>query len=255
MDARRRLVELLPSIAVITLILVMLQILLPVAGVPSYIVPVPSSVFSLYFNTNIPWTAHLIATYTEVVVGFLLAVIGGILLGVGIALSRTLRSVIQPLIVAAQVVPKIAFVPILFLWFGLNILPRLMTVFLVCFFPIVIDTAGGLAAADPDMLDLVRSFDSRRLVLLSKVQFPAALPQIFSGLRVAATLSMIGAVVSEFVSANQGLGYLVAASQVSLNTPLMFAAAFLLVLGGFAMYGSVALVERVVVPWRNDSSD
>ena len=207
----------------------------------------------MYLNPNIPWTTHLLATYSEVVVGFLIAVAGGILLGVAIALSRTLRAVIQPIIVAAQVIPKIAFVPILFLWFGLNFIPRLMTVFLVCFFPIVIDTAGGLAAADPDMLDLIRSFDTRRLVLLTKVQFPSALPQIFSGLRVAATLSMIGAVVSEFVSANQGLGYLVAASQVSLNTPLMFAAAFLLVLGGFIMYGSVALIERVVVPWRSES--
>lgn len=250
MGGRERILSLLPSLAVVIAVLAVLQVVLPVAKVPSFIVPLPSAVFGQYLNPKIPWWTHISTTFFEVVAGFLLAVVGGVLLATGIALSNTLRGVIQPLILAAQVVPKVAFAPILFLWFGLNIFPRLLTVFLVCFFPIVIDTSAGLASADQDMINLVRTFDSSRLVLLSKVQFPNALPQIFSGLKVAATLSMVGAVVAEFISSSQGLGFLVQASQVSLNTPLMFASAGLLVVGGFIMYGSVAILERLLVPWR-----
>jgi NitT/TauT family transport system permease protein len=247
--ARQRILSLLPSILVVLVGVVLLQVLLPILGVPSFIIPLPSAVFSQYLNPNIPWTTHVVATFSEVIGGYLLAVVGGIALGIGIALFRHLRAVIQPIILAAQVVPKVAFAPILFLWFGLNLLPRLMTVFLVCFFPIVVDTSAGLVTLDRDMVDLVRTFDSSRITLLVKAQLPNALPQIFAGLKVAATLALVGAVVSEFIAANEGLGFLIAASQVSLNTSLMFAAAGLLIVGGFVLYGSIALVERLLIPW------
>lgn len=253
--ARQTLASLVPSLVVVVAALVLLQVALPFFKVPGFIIPLPSSVLSQFITFKIPWAVNVGATFTEIVIGFILAVVGGICLGTGIALSRVLKGIIQPLILAAQVIPKVAFAPILFLWFGLNILPRILTVFLVCFFPIVIDTAAGLGAADQDMVDLVRSFDTSRLVLLRKVQFPNALPEIFAGLKVAATLSVVGAVVSEFIAANHGLGFLIASAQVSLDTSLMFAAASLLILLGFLVYGSVALAERFLVPWRKEDDE
>ncbi len=227
-----------------------LQLIIPLLHIPSYILPVPTSVFAQFTTGRIPWVEHTVATLEEVLAGFLLAVVGGIALAVGMVLSRPLRAVIEPLVVAAQVMPKVAFAPILFLWLGLNIMPRILTVFLVCFFPIVVDAVAGFESSEREMLDLVTSFDSSKLVLLRKVQFPSALPSIFAGLRVAAGLALVGAVVAEFISSSSGLGFLILSSQVSLNTPLMFAAAAELVLMGFLFYGSVALLERLLVPWR-----
>ena len=248
---RRTVTSIFPSLVAIALILIALQFVIPLLRVPSYILPVPSAVFAQFTTGRIPWFEHTFATLEEVFAGFALAVIGGIALAVSMVLSRPLRAVIEPLIVAAQVIPKVAFAPVLFLWLGLNVLPRILTVFLVCFFPIVIDAVAGFESAEQEMLDLVTSFDSSKLVLLRKVQIPSALPSIFAGFRVAAGLALVGAVVAEFISSSSGLGFLILSSQVSLNTPLMFAAATVLIMVGFLFYGSVALLERIFVPWRD----
>ena len=251
MKGLRRITSLLPSIIVVVAFLVFMQLLLPVAAVPSYIVPLPSAVFGELFASNIPWGMHLWVTLEETLAGFGLAILLGIGLAILIELSSVLSRVIQPIIVAAQVIPKVALAPILFLWLGLNLVPRILTVFLVCFFPVVVDTSAGLASADPDMLNLVRAFDSSRLTVLRKVKFPNALPNIFAGLKVAASLAVVGSVVSEFIWSDSGLGFLIVSSQVSLNAPLMFAATALLILEGFALYGFVTLMESVMVPWRS----
>lgn len=230
--------------------LLVVQFLAPALGVPSFILPVPSAVIGLLLSPRIPWLANAWVTFTEAVVGFALAAVTGIALAVVIGLSRRLRAVIEPLIVAAQVVPKVAFVPIIFLWLGLSPLPRILTVVLVCFFPIVIDTVTGLGSAERGLVDLVRSYNSSGLVVMTKVRIPAAAPSIFSGLKVGATLAMVGAVVAEFVQSSQGLGYLILSSQSQLNTPLAFAAATLLVLIGFLLYGAVMALEWALVPWR-----
>lgn len=233
-------------------VLVALQVLLPLLRVPSFIYPQPSRVLALLLSPNIQWATNTWTTLSEAVLGYALAVLLGIAVAVMIHMSRVMKSVLEPLVLAAQVMPKVAFVPILFLWLGLNFLPRVLTVFLVCFFPVVIDTTTGLGMADRDMLDLVRSFSSSRLVQLRKVSFPSALPSIFSGLKISMTLALLGAIVAEFISSNQGLGYLIYSSQTQLNTTLALASASILVLLGFLLYGAIVLVERIVVPWRVD---
>ena len=250
----RRAFYIIPSVITVIVILVSLQFLLPILRVPAYIFPLPSSVLSLILTSNVPWSTHVLATLSEVVYGYALAVCLGIAIAVLIHESRILKSILEPIILAAQVMPKVAFVPILFLWLGLNLVPRVLTVFLVCFFPIVIDTTAGLGMVDSDMLDLVRSFNSNRFVLLRKVSFPSALPSIFAGLKISITLALLGAVVAEFVSSNEGLGYLIFSAQTQLNTTVAFASATILVLLGFLLYGILLVVERLVVPWRSGAN-
>ena len=250
MASMRRVTALLPSAMVVVALVILLQLFLPYARVPDYILPLPSAVLYELFAPGFPWTSNALVTLEEAAIGLGLAILVGGGLAILIDASSLLSRTLQPLIVSAQVIPKVALAPVLFLWFGLDIVPRILTVFLVCFFPIVIDTSAGLAAAEPDMLDLVRSFDAGRVTLLLKVKLPNALPNIFSGLKVAASLAIVGAVVSEFIWADSGLGYLIVSSQVSLNAPVMFGATALLIFEGFLLYGSVLLAERILIPWR-----
>lgn len=246
----RQLIRFLPSVITILVVLVLWQVLVPIAHVPNYILPLPSSILNRLISPTIPWSEHVVATLEEAVPGFALAVVAGIPIAILISLSRLFKSVAEPLIIAAQLVPKVAFVPILFLWIGLNITPRILTVFLVCFFPIVIDTVAGLNLAEQDMLDLVRSYNPSKLVLLRKVLVPTALPSMFAGFKISITLAMLGAIVAEFVSSDKGLGFLIYSAQNTLDTTLAFASLTLLILLGFLLYGTVLALEWFLVPWR-----
>ena len=233
--------------------LLALQYLLPILNTPSYIFPQPSVVISYIVSSQVPWGTHALATLSEAVLGYFVAVVFGIALAIVIHLSQVLRRVLEPIVLAFQVMPKIAIVPILFLWLGLDkLLPSVLTVFLVCFFPIVVATVSGLDTADKDLLDLVRSFNSSRLAALTKVSFPSALPSIFSGLKISITLAVLGAFVAEYVSSDKGLGYLIFSGQTTLNTPLVWASATVLVILGFLLYAAVMVVERLAMPWRRE---
>lgn len=239
----------LPAILTIIVFVLLWQLLEPLANVPSFILPLPSSVLDLLLSSKIHWWFHTFITLSEALLGFSLAAVIGVALAVGIEFSRVLRSVVEPLIVGAQVVPKVAFIPVLFLWFGIDAIPRLVAVFLVCFFPIVISTTAGFAAVDKDLVDLVRVFNGNRLLLLRKVFFPSALPSIFAGLKIAIVLAPVGAVIAEFISSQAGLGFLILSGEAQLDTTLVFAAGTILILGSFALYGAVLLAERLIIPW------
>jgi NitT/TauT family transport system permease protein len=242
-----------PSVIVFGGILIIWQLYVTSFRVPSFLLPPPSAILSRLFDGTIPWPQSAFVTTYEALVGFTLAAAFGVLIAVPMVLSKRLAIVAYPFIIAAQVMPKLAFVPILFIWLGFNDIPRVLTVFLVCFFPVVIDTVAGLSSLDPDMADLVRLQSPRKIDLLTKAMFPHALPSIFAGLKVSATLAMVGAVVAEFVSSNQGLGFLIVSAETQLNTALAFAAATILVVLGFLLYAAVELAERLVVPWKTDA--
>ena len=241
---------LIPPVVTIALLILLIQISLPAMHIPAIFVPLPSSVLLLLASPHIPWLQHSEITLYEAVTGFLLATAFGIPVAILMHFSRPLRMVFSPIILAAQVAPKIALVPVLFLWLGFAPLPRILTVFLVCFFPVVVDTETGLASVEPDMVELVRSFNSSTIDLIRKVSFPTALPSIFSGLKVSITLAMVGAVVAEFVQSSSGLGYLILSAQANLNTALAFAAVTILVALSLVLYVAIILVEWAVVPWR-----
>lgn len=217
--------------------------------VPEIILPPPSHIAAALVDPSINWPRHIWVTGVEIVTGFALAVILGVGIAVIVVMSSLLARILMPWILLAQIAPKIAFAPILFLALGYNQLPTVLITFLVAFFPMVVNTATGLSSLDPRMKDLLYSYQARRWDVLRKAQFPAALPYIFTGLKVSSTLAVIGANVAEFVSARAGLGFLIINAQTTFNAPLAFAAAGYLILLGVLFYALIAGIERAAMPW------
>jgi len=238
-----------PAAVLFVVLIAAWQALLPLLKIPDVIVPLPSRIVAVIVSPAINWPYHVGITAFEALAGFLCAVILGIGLAVLIVTSHRLERLLMPYVLLAQIVPKMAFAPIFFLILGYNLAPSIVITFLVCFFPMVIDTAAGLSSVDPQMRDLLRSLQASRWDILRKAQLPASLPYVFSGLRVSSTLAVVGAIVAEFVSAKAGLGYLVLNAQLTFNSTLAFSAAMYLVVLGAAFYGVIVAVERISMPW------
>lgn len=167
-----------------------------------------------------------------------------------------LRSILYPIIVVLQTAPKIAIAPLLIIWLGFGALPQIVMVILVCFFPVVMSTVTGLSSVEKDLLDLVRILKGGRVKQFVKIAFPQALPFIFSGLKVAATLAVIGQIVAEFVAGDAGLGHVIMVANSELNVAMSFAALILLCAMGLALFGLMELIERLTIPWSiEDSQD
>jgi NitT/TauT family transport system permease protein len=155
----------------------------------------------------------------------------------------------MPLLLVAQLVPKVAIAPILLIWFGYGLLPKILIAFLVAFFPIVVNVASGLAAVERELLDLGHSLEATRWQIFWKFRMPTALPELFSGMKIAITLAVIGAIIGEFVGGNRGLGYLILIANQDLDTPLAFAALLILSVVGIVLYALIELAEWLLIPW------
>jgi NitT/TauT family transport system permease protein len=188
-------------------------------------------------------------TFLESVLGFLLAVVVGIPFAVCVASSRVLNLTLYPILIATQSIPKVAVAPIILVWFGLGMQSKLVIAFLVAFFPIVVDTAAGIRATPLGLLELARSLRASPLQIFLKIQFPAALPFIFAGAKVAVTLAVIGAVIGEFVGSVGGLGNLLLTANSQLDSPLAWAALIWLSALGILLFAAVVVAERIVMPW------
>ncbi|HUZ51884.1 MAG TPA: ABC transporter permease [Streptosporangiaceae bacterium] len=218
--------------------------------VPGYLLPAPTTVVTTLLDDRGELLSQSIPTLIETLGGFALSVPVGLGLAVLIVASRPIEKAIYPLLVTSQVVPKVAIAPLFLVWFGLGLLPKILITFLIAFFPIVIESAVGLRSVPVEMLDLARSMGSSRSQVFWRFRFPYALPSIFGGLKVGITLSVIGSIVGEFVGADRGLGYLLTVASGQLDTALVFAAIFVLVVMGVVLYGVIDFAERAVVKWH-----
>jgi NitT/TauT family transport system permease protein len=225
------------------------QVALGIFHVPDFILPAPSQIVGKIIQIPDRMLLHFSATLAEVLAGFALALIGGVALAVVTAHSRFLARALYPLLVVSQTVPTIAIAPILVIWFGPGNIARLAVVFLIAFFPIFVNTTAGLLRVDEDLIALVRGLNGSRWMIFTKIRLPNALPNLFTGMRISITLSVIGAVVAEFVAATQGLGYLVFTGATNMDTKLVFAAVVILAAMGIALFQLVRLVEKFAVPW------
>jgi putative hydroxymethylpyrimidine transport system permease protein len=189
-------------------------------------------------------------TLVEVLLGLAIAVVAGVGLAIGMHLIRPLRDAAYPLLVASQAIPIVVLAPIFVLAFDYGIGPKLAIVALICFFPITVNLLDGLRSVEPELVKLMRSFGASRLRTLRSVELPASLPFLFSGLKVAATVSVIGAVFGEWAGADEGLGRLVLLGNTQLQTPRVYAGIVILTLMAVALFALVALAERVVCPWN-----
>ena len=217
--------------------------------IPKFIVPKPSEIVGEAWEWRYRFIGHTWVTLYETLGGFALSILVGVPLAVLIVYSPWMRRALYPLIVLTQSVPKIAIAPVLLLVAGHGEIPKIIVAFLVAFFPIVVDTATGLAATPPELLDLSRSYRASAFKTFVKVRFPMALPFFFSGLKVAITLAVIGAVVGEFVGSDKGLGYVILSATSYWKTELAFSAMILLSLMAILLFGAVSLIERLVCPW------
>jgi len=192
---------------------------------------------------------HSLVTLYETLLGFALSIAISIPLAVAVVHSAILRNTIYPILLTFQSVPKVAIAPLLALWIGFGMLPKIAVVFLVCFFPIIVATATGLSAVPAPLMELIRSLSASTIQTFIKIRFPTAMPYIFVGLKVAITLAVIGAVIGEFVGSEDGLGYLILVSTSQSRTPLAFAALVSLTVMSIALYYGIVFIERIAVPW------
>ena len=215
----------------------------------SLILPAPHEVAkALYTDRALLWSNFLV-TAEEVLLGIVLATLTGFLLAIAIHFSPTLRRAAYPLLVASQAVPVVILAPVLAFWLGFGLLPKLVVIALVSFFSIVVTTTAGLAAVDPDLLKLMRTFDATRLRTFRHIELPAALPGMFTGAKIAVAVSVIGAVFAEWNGSNSGLGYVILQSLPQLLAARGVAAVVILSLFAIALFSLLALAERLALPW------
>jgi ABC-type nitrate/sulfonate/bicarbonate transport system permease component len=188
-------------------------------------------------------------TIFEMILGFLVGVSFGLALGIALAYSRLIKTSIYPWLVVSQTIPIPAVAAVLVIWFGFSILPKVVVVALITFFPVAVSTADGLSAVDPDMVRLVRSFGANKRTILREVRIPFALPYVFTGMKVAAAFAVLGAVFGEWVGAQGGLGYLLLLQNRAVNTDVVFAIIFVLSILGVGFFGLIAAIQRVAIPW------
>jgi ABC-type nitrate/sulfonate/bicarbonate transport system permease component len=243
----------LPPVVFSLLVLGAWQAYTELADISPLLLPSPWAVAGSVVDNAGLFAGNAVVTLQEILLGFALGAAAGIVLAVLLTYSLLAERAVYPWLVASQMVPIVAVAPILVVWFGFTIVPKVIVVGLVCFFPVVVNTIDGLKAVDPDMVRLMRTLASSRLRTMRSVRVPSALPYVFSGLKVAMALAVIGAVFGEWVGSSEGLGYLMLALNNQLNTVDLFAAVLVLSLMGIVLFFLVGLVERLVIPWHHET--
>jgi NitT/TauT family transport system permease protein len=245
---RDRIGSLAYPIAVLVLVVAAWEAAARVFSFPVYLVPAPSAIFKSMDTNSAVLIKQTWATTVEILLGFGLSIGVGVPLALAIYLWRPFARSIYPLLVSSQAVPKVAVAPLFLVWFGFGLLPKVLIAFLIAFFPVVINTAMGLASLEMEKIYLARSMGLGPIATFFKIQLPNAMPSIFAGLKISITLAVVGAVVGEFVGGQNGLGYLLLIANGNMDTPLLFAGIVALTVLGVVLFLLIGLVERLVLP-------
>jgi NitT/TauT family transport system permease protein len=219
-----------------------------VFSIPAYLVPAPSAILRSMGTNSAVLTKESIGTTFEILLGFALSVAVGVPLALAIYLWRPFARAVYPVLVSSQAVPKVAVAPLFLVWFGFGLLPKVLIAFLIAFFPVVINTAMGLASLEREKIYLAQSMGFGPIATFFKIQLPNALPSIFAGLKISITFAVVGAVVGEFVGGQGGLGYLLLIANGNMDTPLLFSGIVALTLLGVVLFALIGLMERLVLP-------
>jgi NitT/TauT family transport system permease protein len=222
-------------------------------GVKKYILPSPLDITQNMIRDWKILLDNLNVTMIEILVGFALAFVVSAILGILLAYWSAFRHGVYPLIITAQTIPTIAIAPILVIWFGYNMIPRVLITALIAFFPLTVNIVTGLRSVDRQLVDFLRSLGATPVQIFFKLAIPTAAPHLFSGLKVAATLAVVGATVGEWVGADRGLGNLISQDTSQLNTVRVFSAIVVLSVCGIVLFGTVGLFERLLLPWQYSS--
>ena len=236
--------------AVVVLVFIIWAASVSYFKIPNYLLPGPAEVMRRIVHDRAIFWKHGLATLSVIVIGFLISVVFGVIMALSVVMNRTAERTLMPLIVGSQTIPKIAIAPLFVVWLGFGLAPKIAVTFLITFFPIAVATIAGLKAVEPEMLDMVRSMGAGPLLTMWKVRVPAALPQFFSGLKIAITSAVVGAIVAEFVGSDSGLGYLLLTSTATLDGTLVWSALLILVAIGVGLFMAIVRLERAVIPWH-----
>lgn len=238
-----------PAVLLVALVLIW-WLLTAVQVMKSYLLPSPETTAqALIDNAHYLWVNTLTTAY-ETLAAFGISIVFGIVAGVVMVYSATAEKAAYPLLVFAQVVPKIALAPLFVVWLGFGISPKILVAFLIAFFPVVVSSFVGLKSIDPEILELASTMNASPMQVFFRFRFPASLPHLFSGIKVAATLAVTGAVVGEFVGSNKGLGNVILEANGNVNTALLFAGLIVLSVFGVLLFLVVEICERLLMPWH-----
>jgi NitT/TauT family transport system permease protein len=234
----------------VIILLVLWDLIIRVFKIPPYLIPKPLEVVDQLIKEWPMLLKETAPTTLATLGGFVLSLLIGIPVAVLIAYSRLVEGFVYPLLVFSQSIPKIAIAPLFVVWFGFGIVPKVISAFMLGFFPVVVSTVMGFKSLEREMIDLAFSMGSSRWQMFYKINLPHALPAIFSGMKISITLAVVGAVVGEFVGANSGIGYVLQKANGSFDLPLMFAALVVLSSVGVLLFALLELLERFTIPWH-----
>ena len=223
-------------------------------NIAPFVLPAPSKTLGAIIQYWPGLFREALQTLWTTLLGFAMAIVGGLALGILVGWSKNIYAGLYPLMVGFNAIPKVAVIPVLILWFGIGWIPAVLTAFLIAFFPIVVNVATGLATIEPEMEDVLRALGASKLDVMLKVGIPRALPYFFGSLKVAVTLAFIGSVMSETMGANSGLGHMMLGAQSQFNMPLVFAVLIVLAILGIVMYVLMAWLEMRMTGWAHRSS-
>ena len=247
--SRRWLREAVPPILLMTFTLMAWQVVAVRSGLAAFILPSPTQVAAAAWETRGLLGPAIATTLVETALGLAVALGLGVAIAAAMDLSIFVRRALYPILVASQTVQILAIAPLLIIWFGFGLLPKILIVVLVCFFPLAVSTADGLASADPDLVSLLRSMGAQRGQIWRLLRLPSALPAFFSGLRVAVTYSVVGATIGEWVGGSAGLGLYMLRSKNALATDQVFVAIVITSAISIGLFGLVYAIERAALPW------
>lgn len=242
----------LPPVLAFAVLIGLWELYVVVGNVSPVVLPSPSEILTALIHNNAALTSAALVTTEETVLGFIAGAVLGVILAAGISASRFISTTLLPILIASQSIPKLALAPVVLLWLGYGIDSRIFIAAIVSFFPVVISTAAGLSATPKSLLELSRSLRASRMNIFFKIRLRYALPEFFSGLKVAVTLAVVGAVIGEFIGSDQGLGFIVLSATAHLGAPLAFASLVWLSVIGTVLFLLIVVWERIAVPWRNE---
>ncbi len=236
-------------VAFIAGFVILWELIVRIFSIPESFLPGPIAVGQALVKFWDPIFKNSMHTLFETLVGFALAIVFGLALGLLVGSSKVIYNGLYPIMIGFNAVPKVAIVPVLILWFGIGTLPAILTAFLISFFPIVVNVATGLATTEPELQDVLKALGASKFDIMKKVGIPRSMPYFFGSLKVAITLAFVGAVVSETVGANHGIGHLMLQAQANFQVPLVFAGVVALAVLGIVLYAITAWVERRFTGW------
>jgi len=250
----KKLLNRIPALGILSLIAGWLawNLIVRLSGLPRFILPSPADVWASFIKSLMDGKLlyHTAITLTEVLLGMLTGVTFATIVGYALAKSRALEKILSPYIVASQAIPIVAIAPLLVIWLGGGMLAKVLICALIVFFPVLVNTVVGIRAVPTALYDLMHSIRATRWQILLKLELPAALPILLGGLRVGATLSVIGAIVGELVDADEGLGYLLQLGDFQYDTSMVYVAVFMLIFLALGLYGIVAQIEKKLLRWQ-----